>query len=201
MGALIDLSGFRKRNNLSQAELAKAIGTSAAFISQVETGASKMPAEKLQTLERVAEEKHWSTRGLIPAWDRLWLLGKYIGDVDKDNRELDEIYSKDYPKLLNQTIPMEIVDAIGMGQIGIDSALADFIIAACPKQYKPNKNWLMSGEGDIFPQSVRAAANGETKMSVPRNDNTGALLESILAKQESLEKELQEIKALLMHKK
>lgn len=201
MGSLIDLSSFRKRNNLSQAELGKAIGTSAAFISQVETGASKMPAEKLETLERIAEEKHWSTRGLIPAWDRLCLLVNYIGDVDEDDRELDKIYSKEYPKLLNQTIPMEIVDAIGMGQIGIDSALADFIIAACPKQYKPNKTWLMTGEGDIFPQNERATAHGETEMSILGNDKTEALLESILAKQESLEKELQEIKALLMHKK
>lgn len=44
------LKEFRKANNLKQEELAQKIGVSRSFISQVESGHSKLPTNILQTI-------------------------------------------------------------------------------------------------------------------------------------------------------
>ena len=44
------LKKFRKANNLKQEELAQKIGVSRSFISQVESGHSKLPTNILQTI-------------------------------------------------------------------------------------------------------------------------------------------------------
>lgn len=44
------LKEFRKANNLKQDELAQKIGVSRSFISQVESGHSKLPTNVLQTI-------------------------------------------------------------------------------------------------------------------------------------------------------
>ena len=60
---MIDIKQFRKRNKLKQEELAEYLGVTRAFISMVETGASKLPTEKLNLL--VSNPHGWDTSMLI----------------------------------------------------------------------------------------------------------------------------------------
>ncbi len=47
---MIDLKAFRKANNLTQASVAKYLGVSEPFISQIEKGKNKLPNDKLEML-------------------------------------------------------------------------------------------------------------------------------------------------------
>nr|DAK76864.1 MAG TPA: helix-turn-helix domain protein [Caudoviricetes sp.] len=60
---MADLHTFRKANKLKQEDLAKYLNTTRAFISMVETGASKLPAEKLSLL--LNNPHGWDTSMLI----------------------------------------------------------------------------------------------------------------------------------------
>lgn len=60
---MIDIKQFRKRNKLKQEELAEYLGVTRAFISMVETGASKLPTEKLNLL--VSNPYGWDISTLI----------------------------------------------------------------------------------------------------------------------------------------
>ena len=60
---MADLHTFRKANKLKQEDLAKYLNTTRAFISMVETGVSKLPAEKLSLL--LNNPHGWDTSMLI----------------------------------------------------------------------------------------------------------------------------------------
>lgn len=60
---MADLHAFRKANKLKQEDLAKYLNTTRAFISMVETGASKLPPEKLSLL--LNNTQGWDTSMLI----------------------------------------------------------------------------------------------------------------------------------------
>ncbi len=60
---MVDLHAFRKANKLKQDDLAKYLNTTRAFISMVETGASKLPPEKLSLL--LNNTQGWDTKMLV----------------------------------------------------------------------------------------------------------------------------------------
>lgn len=60
---MVDLHAFRKANKLKQEDLAKYLNTTRAFISMVETGASKLPPEKLSLL--LNNTQGWDTKMLV----------------------------------------------------------------------------------------------------------------------------------------
>lgn len=60
---MADLHAFRKVNKLKQEDLAKYLNTTRAFISMVETGASKLPPEKLSLL--LNNTQGWDTKMLV----------------------------------------------------------------------------------------------------------------------------------------
>lgn len=60
---MADLRAFRKANKLKQKDLAKYLNTTCAFISMVETGASKLPPEKLSLLRN--NTQGWETSMLV----------------------------------------------------------------------------------------------------------------------------------------
>lgn len=60
---MADLHAFRKANKLKQEDLAKYLNTTRAFISMVETGASKLPPEKLSLL--LNNTQGWDTKMLV----------------------------------------------------------------------------------------------------------------------------------------
>lgn len=60
---MVDLHAFRKVNKLKQEDLAKYLNTTRAFISMIETGASKLPSEKLSLL--LNNTQGWDTKMLV----------------------------------------------------------------------------------------------------------------------------------------
>jgi len=60
---LVNMKGFRAMNELSQKEVAEYLEVSIAFISAVERGQAKLPAEKLVRL--LENDRDWETSALI----------------------------------------------------------------------------------------------------------------------------------------
>jgi len=60
---MIDLKGFRKVNGLTQADVARYLSVSAPFITRVESGANKLPEDKLQKL--MNNKKGWDVTCLL----------------------------------------------------------------------------------------------------------------------------------------
>lgn len=91
---MADLHTFRKANKLKQKDLAKYLNTTCAFISMVETGVSKLPAEKLSLL--LNNHHGWDTSMLIDGG--IYAGNNNAGDVNvqighqnqADNRPKDE---------------------------------------------------------------------------------------------------------------
>ena len=91
---MADLHTFRKANKLKQEDLAKYLNTTRAFISMVETGVSKLPAEKLSLL--LNNPHGWDTSMLISG--DIYAGNNNAGDVNvqighqnqADNRPKDE---------------------------------------------------------------------------------------------------------------
>ena len=54
-----DFDEFVKYNGINQRELARWLNVSETFVSRLATGKAKCPADKMETLERMAEEKGW----------------------------------------------------------------------------------------------------------------------------------------------
>lgn len=63
MDTMVDLRLFRKRNSLTQDNVAAYLGTTKGFISQVENGRVGLPEDKLQRL--LENENGWSLDGLV----------------------------------------------------------------------------------------------------------------------------------------
>lgn len=59
----VDLKRFRKRNSLTQENVAAFLGTTKGFISQVENGRSRLPEEKLRLL--IENDRGWNLDGLV----------------------------------------------------------------------------------------------------------------------------------------
>ena len=63
MDTKVNLRLFRKRNSLTQDNIATYLGTTKGFISQVENGRAGLPDEKLQRL--LDNDKGWNLEGLV----------------------------------------------------------------------------------------------------------------------------------------
>ena len=64
----VNMKGFRVMNDLSQKEVAEYLEVSIAFISAVERGQAKLPAEKLVRL--LENDREWETSPLLEEADR-----------------------------------------------------------------------------------------------------------------------------------
>lgn len=76
---MVDLHAFRKVNKLKQEDLAKYLNTTRAFISMIETGASKLPPEKLSLL--LNNTQGWDTKMLVDNGD-IYAGNNNAGDVN-----------------------------------------------------------------------------------------------------------------------
>jgi len=79
---LVNMKAFRIANELSQKEVAEYLDVSIAFISAVERGQAKLPAEKLARL--LENDREWETASLIDNPDR-------GGRVHYDHRTMSSI--------------------------------------------------------------------------------------------------------------
>lgn len=185
MSNLIDLSSFRSRNGLSQAELGSLIGTTGSFISQVENGNSKMPADKMATLWSLINQNAWFADMLVPALTRLELLKAYI-ECDDD---LGEEEKSKFRTNLEAIIPPKAYEAIQCGQMGIDRTLAERIISISPKRYIPTTQWLVDGQEPMFKDRTSYYQRNGSHNDGWHNENEEvlAMLKKILEKLDKLE--------------
>lgn len=96
----IDIKAFRKKNNLTQADLAAYLGVSQPFLSQIEKGSSPLPAEYLEMIL-----SH-------PEWDVSMLIGGISNSVviagnDNHHNNIDNRhYYSDSPDVLRAQIEL-----------------------------------------------------------------------------------------------
>lgn len=214
MSSLVQLVKFRQRNGLSQVELARLLGVSAAYLSSVESKGGKLSREKMKKLWELAEEKGWFPDDLVPAYERLnevWfdvvsfpivLKEPFCSSSPQDNSRQDAIrrFEEDFTKVMSDSLR----ESIRLGQQGIDSVLAERIIAILPKWYSVYKEWLISGEGpknegDAYMDAMLDEKAGNS-MGAENKDRTLILLERMLQQQEELATMMSEIRTLLMNK-
>ena len=91
-----------------------------------------------------------------------------------------------YHNKFDKAVPKTLFESIKLGQTPIHPALADRIIAICPGKYAPNKEWLVNGDGPMFPWSSihdSGAADGLGN----EEKNLESLIRQILKKQDKLE--------------
>lgn len=134
---LINLEAFRKKNHLSQKDVAEFLKTSPAFISLVENGRSKLSDEKLHDLMM----SDWDTSDLVPAYNRVTEAWKEYNQA----RGITEFW------------PLEDKDPFGLGEatmsglfygfFGVDNKMADSILSAVPNI---SREWLLYGEGSRY---------------------------------------------------
>lgn len=215
-GKIVDLAAFRERNRLKQEDLAQLLGVNRSYISQVETGACKISADKMKKIWELSEEYGWFIDDLVPAYQRLeelWYevhaIYQYsfvpfcsLSSEDVPRHEILRKFEEGFTKVISESLR----ESIKLGQQGIDSKLADRIIATLPKGYSVYKEWLISGDGPKDEGAIFMAAEIEEQRerdkSVIENnkDRTLVLLEKVLQQQEDLAAMMSEIRSLLMNK-
>lgn len=207
---LVDLATFRERNGLKQEDLAKLLGVNRSYISQVETGSCKISAEKMKKIWELSKTEPWYMDDLVPALDRLDYLyysvdsslNPYEPEKPKEDRfdpakeAIQQKFEIDFARVVTQAVRENIL----LGQQGIDSALAEKIIAILPAGYEFNKLWLMTGEGPIRPGDVLPEEPWLDYKDTIDAKGIQILLEKIMKKQEELEVMMGEIRTMLMHK-
>lgn len=196
MDNLICLADFRRRNGLSQSELGRLLGTSPSFISLVESGSSKFSRDKMKRIEELSAEQGWFLDDLVPAFARLGLL---CGSIESSH-DLSSDTIKKFRKDFDHVVPKSLFESIKYGQQGIDSVLADRIIAILPPDYIINKEWLMSGEGPMRPgESLPDTSEIEWETVIDAK-GIQSCLERIMKKQDALEAMLKEIRSIIVNK-
>ena len=138
---LIDLAGFRRRTGLTQAKLAEFLGVTRGNISLMESAGRISP----QHIDKVYREH--SSCGLIPCYDRLIDAEVYL--VKNDYLE-SHFLNLDVLPFVEQ-LTAEVVLSIKYGKVGITSDMANKIVTSYPII---NKEWLISGEGDMVVRSL-----------------------------------------------
>ena len=147
---------------------------------------------------------------LVPALDRLDYLYFTIDsslnpfdpiaqDKERYNPEKESLRKK-FEANFARVITRAVRESIAMGQQGIDSALAEKIIAILPRGYEVNKVWLMTGDGPIHPGDALPAVPELNYEETTDAKGIEVLLETILKRQELLEVMIREIKSILMRK-
>jgi transcriptional regulator with XRE-family HTH domain len=80
---MVDLKTFRKKNGITQKELAKFLGITHGFISQVELGKSRLPEDKLEKL--LNNDRGWAVDDLVEAENSINLQT----EVERLNKTID----------------------------------------------------------------------------------------------------------------
>lgn len=134
--AFIDLKAFRETNKISQAELAEFLGVNRSFISQIESGLSKLPDDALKKIDAECQVGNkWHFTGLVPFYDRILALQDYF-DGKIDGGFISSSIEKGW-------FSFDELREIGNGHTGLPSEVMIKIIKEYPEI---NYEWLAKGE-------------------------------------------------------
>lgn len=138
----IDLRGFRIKNRITQAELAKFLCTSSVFISLIEIGRNKLPSDKIKKILSEGMNQQWYVECLVPAYERIIILDKYL----REHYNQQYHPSETNPLYINKKVVLNIF----YGEIGITNEIADTIILQLKPIVQVSKQWLISGKGEMI---------------------------------------------------
>lgn len=144
MTQLIDIADFRKRNHITQTDLAQYLGISRSFINQVENGKVALPESRLrELLENSPREKEWDTYPLVPAYGRIMRLYHILLNDDTTGSNRVFLGLETNPFFLED----DVIENIKFGRMGITEPIIQKI-----HEYFPyvNRYWLETGEGNPY---------------------------------------------------
>ena len=142
---LIDLVNYRKKHHLKQSELARFFGTTASYVSLVETGNSKLSR---RSLEEFWQRKDIDHTGLVPCYDRLVQLAKSLCKQGLYDNGLYLDLEGRYFEPFEDFFTRDFIYSIKFGQSGITDEMAELLKQKLTR--KINKKWLIEGTGDMF---------------------------------------------------
>ena len=144
--SLIQLAEYRRRNGLTQSDVAKIFDTSASYVSLVETGNAKLSTKSL--------DRFWASDavkvGLVPAYDRLVQLATALMDRGKCKSTPaypDNDTSGRYEPFEN-VLSRKVVLNIKYGIVGITYTIVNELQVYYDADI--SKDWVISGGGEMF---------------------------------------------------
>lgn len=153
----INITAFRKANGLSQVQLAKILGISAAYLSALETNKDKKPPK--DKIDIILGLDNYDKKDFNPILSRLEF-------AIQEGRKL---YGKDY------TIPdAQFIDNVRYAQSGISLEWATLIASDIPTI---NPLWLSDGIGSPFIYNKTISENAAelfTRLSVLEKEHKSA---------------------------
>ena len=96
----IDIKAFRRKNNLTQADLAAYLGVSQPFLSQIEKGNSPLPAEYL---DKILSHPGWDVSMLVGGINHSVVIA---GNDNHHNNIDNRHYYSDSPDVLRAQIEL-----------------------------------------------------------------------------------------------
>lgn len=138
-GFRIAFKEFRLKNGLKQAEIAKLLHVSPAYISQVEKGESNLSADKLEILLNAAVLEEWDASALLPEYTRVSLV-------------LDYFEARGIKNPLSEAT----IENMRTGEEGLSDLTVQSLCAKC---LELNKEWLLTGEGEMIIQQEPVSNN------------------------------------------
>lgn len=159
MKKMIDMAVFRKKNHLSQQQVADFLGTSKSYVSRVECGRSSLSDENIH---RLVTESDWDTAPLIPNFERFSAAWEEYNRINGINTTIWPLEDHN-PFGLGDSI----VAGLFYGTFGIDESIANSIISVIPTI---NRNWLLTGEGQMIDKHQNANNDLRTEISLLRKD-------------------------------
>lgn len=175
----VNLQALRKDNNLSQEDISKVIHSSRGFISMVESGKSKLPDDKIELIYEEANKRYWNTEKFIPAYERIMKLNEFLLDQYCSD-ELLASYTSEELSSREAFLPYELVEDLRLGHCSISISLATAISKKWPRV---NKDWLLSGIGDI-----------DNESSLTESEKIVNQLTTVLEEIKTLKNEIKELK-------
>lgn len=140
MEGLINLAAFRKKNRITQQQVADFIGTSKVFVSSIEKGSCRLPDQKLNHLYF---DSGWDPSDLNPHFQRV--LKSWI-EYNKENGINKKVAPLDDP-IDPFNLAENAMYCLFYGYIGIDDEIANAITRVMPGI---SREWLLTGKGEMF---------------------------------------------------
>ena len=135
MDSYLQLKEFRRKNNLTQTQVAEFLNVSKAFICTVEKGGVRLPDDKIDAILFDSDRFGWDTSPLVPAYHRLLIAASTI----KTNPGLGKDGSNPF-----ELAPSTIVN-IRHAKQGITTTMVDSI---CASYCDIDRNYLLQGGTD-----------------------------------------------------
>lgn len=139
------LEAFRKKNKITQQDLADFLGVSRGFVSLVESGKSKLPEDKIDMIMREGRlDQKWDVSTLNPLYYRLYELAEDFSNRQDPRPQI--VFDWETGQSLFPITPLAMLD-IKHGKEGFSYELMHKVRFVTPYV---NYHWLKFGAGSMY---------------------------------------------------